>query len=150
MAEGALEVEMSTGMSGEGERAAQLDGPLELHVDGGHELELPEGVVPGSEGDGMVTEPVLGIRMLMSSRVSAPASTEQAAAWTPPYVAGSAVCVCTVCSKGPRWRHFACRLALVVRKSLVHVVSVCICIASETSAYHDEINQRLIWWYKCI
>lgn len=51
------------------------DGQLELHVDANRgELLLVEqgggGGVQSTEEDGLVTEPVLGIRMLMSSRVS--------------------------------------------------------------------------------
>lgn len=92
MAEGALEVEtISSARSGgtrvgsgttsgggtarEGmEIPAQMDGHLELHVDDNRgELLLVEsgaGGVQSGEGDELVTEPVLGMRMLMSSRVS--------------------------------------------------------------------------------
>ena len=104
MAEGALEVEEMSGMELSGgvggggvarerELAAQMDGPLELHVDSAHrEMELVEetGALQAGEleGDGMVTEPVLGMRMLMSSRVSAGASSKQGS------VGFRATCVC--------------------------------------------------------
>ena len=60
---------MTTSAGGD---ASQLD-TLELHMDGGaHELDLPETRVPAAESEAgsIVTEPVLGVRMLMSSRVS--------------------------------------------------------------------------------
>ena len=72
MAEGGLEIEMSSaGLSSSGGDAKQMDATLELQMEGGHELELAEASgVPQPEGEGsIVTEPVLGIRMLMSSRV---------------------------------------------------------------------------------
>lgn len=79
MAEGAIEVDTlsssaelgASGGAGEDmELPAQLEGQLELHVDPGRDLLFVEGgTVQGGE-DGMVTEPVLGMRMLMSSRVS--------------------------------------------------------------------------------
>ena len=92
MAEGALEVETlsntelgaggigsggtggaggGSGAAGEVELPAQLDGQVDLHVDSGRELMLgATGVQSGEmEGDEIVTEPVLGMRMLMSSRV---------------------------------------------------------------------------------
>ena len=91
MAEGALEVETlsSTELgaggiggggagggsgaaeAGEAELPAQLDGQVDLHVDSGRDLMLgATGVQSGEmEGDEIVTEPVLGMRMLMSSRV---------------------------------------------------------------------------------
>lgn len=79
MAEGAIEVDTlsssaelsaSGGAGEEMELPAQLEGQLELHVDPSRDLLFVEGgTVQGSE-DGMVTEPVLGMRMLMSSRVS--------------------------------------------------------------------------------
>jgi hypothetical protein len=51
----------------------QLDGKLELHVDGsllvGEDAAGAEAAGAGMEDDVLVTEPVLGIRMLMSSRV---------------------------------------------------------------------------------
>ena len=59
-----------SGVAGAGElagTAAQLDGKLELHVDGS--LLEAAGAGAGAEDDVLVTEPVLGIRMLMSSRV---------------------------------------------------------------------------------
>jgi hypothetical protein len=50
----------------------QLDGKLELHVDGsllvGEDAAGAEAAGAGMEDDVLVTEPVLGIRMLMSSR----------------------------------------------------------------------------------
>ena len=60
-----------TGAGGGG----QLDGKLELHVDGSLLVGEPGGAGAGGAGTGveddvLVTEPVLGIRMLMSSRVS--------------------------------------------------------------------------------
>ena len=92
MAEGALEVEAMSGSSGAtgsgvtgggggGDlTAAQLEGQLDLHVDGNRsELLLVEaGVASGGgqsiaatgDDDVLVAEPVLGMRMLMSSRVS--------------------------------------------------------------------------------
>ena len=89
MAEGALEVETMScprsggtgGGSGGGgparegmELPAQLDGQLELHVDDNRSdlllVEPGSGGVQSAEEDGLVTEPVLGMRMLMSSRVS--------------------------------------------------------------------------------
>lgn len=83
MAEGAVEVDTlsSAELSASGGAAAggdmdlpaQLDNQLELHVDANRDLLLVEGSsVQNSEMevDGIVTEPVLGMRMLMSSRVS--------------------------------------------------------------------------------
>lgn len=62
-----------SGVAGAGElagTAAQLDGKLELHVDGSLlEAAGAGGAGAGAEDDVLVTEPVLGIRMLMSSRV---------------------------------------------------------------------------------
>lgn len=81
MAEGGLEIEMSSaGLSSSGGDAKQMDATLELQMEGGHELELAEASgVPQPEGEGsIVTEPVLGIRMLMSSRVRARPSCQPA------------------------------------------------------------------------
>ena len=62
------------GGAGEIELPAQLDGQLELHVEANRELLLVEGagLQGGEAGEEMVTEPVLGMRMLMSSRVGEP------------------------------------------------------------------------------
>jgi poly(rC)-binding protein 2/3/4 len=88
MAEGALEVETLSsaelgagggGASGGGSGAAgsetdlpaQLEGQVDLHVDESRDLVLGAAGVQSGEmetGDEMVTEPVLGMRMLMSSR----------------------------------------------------------------------------------
>ena len=60
---------MTTSAGGD---TSQLD-TLELHMEGGaHELDLPETRVSAAENEAgsIVTEPVLGVRMLMSSRVS--------------------------------------------------------------------------------
>jgi hypothetical protein len=105
MAEGALEVETLSsaelgagggGASGGGSGAAgsetdlpaQLEGQVDLHVDESRDLVLGAAGVQSGEmetGDEMVTEPVLGMRMLMSSRVSSHA----------------ALCICL--PKAPRW-----------------------------------------------
>lgn len=83
MAEGAVEVDTlsssaelsASGGAGEDmELPAQLDGQLELHVDPNRDLLFVEGGNVQSSEDGIVTEPVLGMRMLMSSRVSEAAS----------------------------------------------------------------------------
>lgn len=77
MAEGAVEVDTlsssaelsASGGAGEDmELPAQLDGQLELHVDPNRDLLFVEGGNVQSSEDGIVTEPVLGMRMLMSSR----------------------------------------------------------------------------------
>ena len=69
---GASSVGMSAGVVG-GELSGaggQLDGDLELHVDGSLLVEEDAaGAGAAGEDDVLVTEPVLGIRMLMSSRV---------------------------------------------------------------------------------
>lgn len=82
MAEGAVEVDTlsSAELSASGGAAggdmdlpAQLENELELHVDANRDVLLVEGGSAQSgemEVDGIVTEPVLGMRMLMSSRVS--------------------------------------------------------------------------------